>query len=239
MKVVEPSWPLAEQVGALTTTRHGGVSEGPWASMNIGINSADDPLAVAANRDRLAASLPSEPRWLGQVHGTRAIHLADWHPEIEADAAWTDRPGEVVAIQTADCLPILMADRDATVVAGIHGGWRSLAGGIVAETLSLLPVDGHDLLAWIGPGICGHCYQVGDDVRETFLAMDPQLDGGFAADGDRWRADLKWIASRQLHNAGVQVFDSRRCTFEEAGDFYSFRRDGRTGRMVSVAWIPA
>ena len=237
MKTINPPWPLADRIGAFSTTRHGGVSEGPWASMNVGVNSGDEPLAVAANRDRLAAGLPSEPRWLAQVHGTRVIHLGDWHPDIEADAAWTDRPGEVVAIQAADCLPILIADRDATMVAGVHGGWRSLAGGIVAGTLSAMPVDGGDLLAWIGPGICGRCYQVGTDVRETFLAMDPQLAEGFAADGDRWRADLKWIAARQLGNAGVQVFDSDICTFEESGDFYSFRRDGRTGRMASVIWL--
>ncbi|MDZ7791222.1 MAG: peptidoglycan editing factor PgeF [Xanthomonadales bacterium] len=237
MKTIEPPWPLDDRVGAFATTRHGGVSEGPWASMNIGINSGDEPLAVAANRDRLAARLPSEPRWLAQVHGTRVIHLGDWHPEIEADAAWTDRPGEVVAIQAADCLPILLADRSATVVAGVHGGWRSLASGIIPEMLSALPVDGADLLAWIGPGICGRCYQVGQDVREGFLAVDPDLADAFVEDGDRWLADLKWIAARQLHKAGVQVFDCGRCTFEASGDFYSFRRDGRTGRMASVVWI--
>lgn len=237
MKRIEPDWPLGERVGAFTTTRHGGVSEGPWDSMNIAINNGDDAGAVATNRMRLAALLPAEPRWLKQVHGSRSVHLADWQPDIEADAAWTDRPGEVVAIQTADCLPILLADREATVVAGIHGGWRSLAGGIISETLSVLPVDGSVLVAWIGPAICRRCYQVGEDVREAFGKVDPALLEAFEPDGDRWRADLKWIAGYQLRQAGVEVFDCGRCTLEEVGNLYSFRRDGRTGGMASLVWI--
>lgn len=237
MKRIEPDWPLGQRVGAFATTRHGGVSEGPWAAMNIGINSGDDASAVATNRNRLAAALPAEPRWLKQVHGTRIVHLADWRPNVEADAAWTDRPGEVVVIQTADCLPILLADRDARLVAGVHGGWRSLAGGIVSETLAALPVDGSELVAWIGPGICGRCYQVGGDVREAFGEVDPALLAAFEPDGDRWRADLEWIAAHQLRESGVAVFDCGRCTYEETGDFYSFRREGRTGRMASVVWL--
>lgn len=237
MKRIEPNWPLGERVGAFATTRHGGVSEGAWVSMNLGINSGDDPEAVATNRARLSAQLPTDPRWLKQVHGSRVIHLADWQPEIEADAAWTDRPDEVVVIQTADCLPILLADRDATHVAGIHGGWRSLADGIIAETLSALPVESSDLLAWIGPGICGRCYQVGSELRKVFQAVDPVLLDAFAPDGDRWRADLKWIAAHQLRAASVEVFDSERCTYEEAETFYSFRREGKTGRMASVIWV--
>lgn len=237
MQTVEPNWPLEARVGAFATTRRGGLSEGAWASMNIGTNSGDDAGAVASNRARLAAGLPAEPRWLKQVHGCRVIHLAEWRPEIEADAAWTDRPGEVVAIQTADCLPILLADRETSVVAGVHGGWRSLVGGIIAETLSALPVTGSELVAWIGPGICGPCYQVGGEVREAFRAIDPALLEAFEPDDDRWRADLKWMAAHQLREAGVHVFDCGRCTFEEAGDFYSFRRDGRTGRMAAVVWL--
>jgi len=234
MKRIEPDWPLGQRVGAFTTTRHGGVSQVPWASMNVGINSGDDVEAVATNRARLVAKLPAEPRWLRQVHGTRIVHLADWQPDIEADAAWTDRPGEVVAIQTADCLPILLADRDAAWVAGIHGGWRSLAGGIIGETLAALPVAGGKLVAWIGPGICGRCYQVGSEVRETFRAIDPALLEAFEPDGDRWLADLKWIAAKQLRDAGATVFDCQRCTFEDEEDFFSFRLEGETGRMASL-----
>lgn len=237
MTIIEPDWPLGERVHAFATTRHGGVSEGAWASMNLGINSGDDSGGVTANRARLAAELPAEPRWLKQVHGASIIHLADWQPGIEADAAWTDRPGEVVVIQTADCLPILLADRDATVVAGVHGGWRSLAGGILSETLSALPVEVRELVAWIGPGICGRCYQVGADVREAFEVINPALLEAFEPDGDRWRADLKWIAAYQLRESGVEVFDCGRCTFEDVENLYSFRRDRRTGRMASVIWL--
>lgn len=237
MQVIEPDWPLDARVGAFATTRHGGVSEGPYAAMNIGINSGDDAGAVAANRARLTAGLPSPPRWLRQVHGTRVIHLADWRPDIEADAAWSDRRGDVVVIQAADCLPIVLADRDGSLVAGVHGGWRSLAGGIIDATLASLPVGGAELVAWIGPGICGRCYQVGDEVRDAFVAIDPELARAFEADGERWRADLKWIAAHQLRTAGVEVFDSRRCTFEESKSFHSFRREGKTGRMATVVWL--
>lgn len=237
MKVIEPDWPPGERVGAFATTRDGGQSAGPWASLNLGVNSGDEPEAVAANRTRLSSRLPAEPRWLRQVHGSRVIHLADWRPGIAADAAWTDRPGELVAIQTADCLPILLADRSASLVAGVHGGWRSLAAGIIGKILSALPVDGSVLCAWIGPGICRRCYQVGGEVREAFVRVDSVLGSAFEPDGERWRADLKWIAACQLRQAGVEVYDCGRCTFEEPQEFYSFRRDGQTGRMASVIWL--
>ncbi|RFF27118.1 MULTISPECIES: peptidoglycan editing factor PgeF [unclassified Wenzhouxiangella] len=212
MKVIEPGWPVDERTGAFTTTRDGG----------------DDPLE--------AAELPAEPHWLEQVHGSRVVHLADWRPGIQADAAWTDRAGEVVVIKTADCLPILLADRDAGFVAGIHGGWRSLADGIIDKMLAALP-SGADLRAWIGPGICAGCYQVGGEVRQAFVEFDPLLAAAFEADGDRWRADLKWIAAHQLRAGGAEVFDCGRCTFEEADTFYSFRREGKTGRMASLIWL--
>ncbi|NEZ04521.1 peptidoglycan editing factor PgeF [Wenzhouxiangella sp. XN201] len=220
MKVIEPDWSLGERVGAFTTTRDGG----------------GDSEVDSTHPAGLAQRLPAEPCWLEQVHGSRVIQLDDWRAGIQADAAWTDRDGEVVVIKTADCLPILLADRDASVVAGIHGGWRSLAAGIIDNTLSALPVPGTELSAWIGPAICGRCYQVGGEVRAAFVDHDPVLAAAFQADADRWRADLKWIAAHQLRAAGVSVFDSGRCTFEESDAFYSFRRDGGTGRMASVIW---
>lgn len=237
MQPIEPGWAVDDRVGAFATTRHGGVSKGPWASLNLGVNGGDDPEAVAANRGRLIDELPAGPCWLRQVHGSRVIHLADWRPDIEADAAWTDRAGEVVVIQTADCLPILLAEPSGACAAGIHCGWRSLAAGIVEKTLSALPVSGSELCAWIGPGICGRCYQVGGELRSAFVDLDPVLAAAFQADGGRWRADLKWIAAHQLRAAGVAVFDCGRCTFEESDTFYSFRRDGKTGRMASVIWV--
>jgi len=213
MQLIEPRWPVDGRIGAFSTTRDGGEDFGA------------------------SAGLPAEPRWLEQVHGARVIHLADWRPGIQADAAWTDRAGDVVVIKTADCLPVLLADRHAGFVAGIHGGWRSLADGIIDKTLAALPSAGAELCAWIGPAICGRCYQVGGEVRKAFVEVDPVLAAAFEADGDRWRADLKWIATHQLRAAGVAVYDSGRCTFEEAGTFHSFRRDGTTGRMASVTWL--
>lgn len=237
MQVVEPRWPVDASVHAFATTREGGASQPPWATLNLGTNGGDDPEAVTANRVRLAGHLPNEPCWLEQVHGASVVHLDDWTPGIEADAAWTDRPGEVVAILTADCLPILLAERRGDLVAGLHGGWRSLHCGIVEATLSELPVAGDALCAWIGPGICGDCYEVGDDVRDAFLDADAALEFAFRPDAGRWRADLKAIARHQLERRGVEVFEAGRCTFEEADRFYSYRRDGRTGRMAALVWL--
>lgn len=236
MRIVEPSWSIAESTRAFSTTRDGGVSAEPWDTLNLGDKGGDDPAAVASNRARLAERLPAEPCWLRQVHGTRVVHLRDWAPDIEADAAWTDRAGEVVAILTADCLPILLADRDGTFVAGVHGGWRSLQGGIVEAVLAALPCDGEALCAWIGPGICGDCYQVGDEVRAAFVEDEPSLEPAFEPDGARWRADLKAIARQQLERRGVAVNDAGLCTFEDAERFYSYRRDGRSGRMATLIW---
>jgi hypothetical protein len=215
MPPIEPDWPVDGRIGAFATTRGEG----------------DAPESVAGVR-----RLPSRPRWLDQVHGSRVIGPTEWRPGVEADAAWTDRPGEVLAIKTADCLPILLAERGGALVAGVHGGWRSLAGGILPRVLSALPAEGRDLRAWIGPAICRRCYQVGDDVRDAFVSEDATLAAAFEADGDRWRADLKWIAAQQLRGAGVEVFDCRRCTYEEVDTFYSFRREGKTGRLASVIW---
>jgi YfiH family protein len=237
METVEPDWPVTAVVRAISTTRRGGASEGDWASFNLGVNGGDRPEAVAANRDRLNALLPAEPRWLEQVHGTDAIHLDDWSPGLRADAAWTDRPGQVVIIQTADCLPILLADPNGALVAGVHGGWRSLAGGIIDRTLSVLPVEASGLCAWIGPAICGDCYQVGGEVREAFLALDPTLDAAFVPDGNRWRADLKCASRHLLERRGVSVADCGQCTYEQPERFFSFRRDGRTGRMATLIWL--
>lgn len=236
MDRIEPDWPAHPRVRAFSTIRSGGFSHGAWASFNLGVNSGDQIEAVAANRARLSAALPAEPRWLEQVHGRRVINLADWHPGIEADAAWTSRPDEVVVIQSADCLPVLLAARDASVVAGIHAGWRSLAAGIITATLEAVPLPAQSLQAWFGPGICVRCYPVGTELRATFVDRDPALAAAFESVAGHWHADLKRIAAHQLGAAGVEVFDSGLCSFEESERFFSYRRDGTTGRMASLIW---
>lgn len=236
--LIRPDWSL-DGVGAFSTTRAGGMSEGPWASLNLGTGCGDEPAAVAANRCRIGTLLPGSPHWLRQVHGIRTIHLDDWYPELEADAAWTDRPGQVLAIQTADCLPVLLVDRRARVVAAAHAGWRGLCAGVLPQLISALPVAPAELLAWIGPGIGQAAFEVGPEVRAGFLNEGSEFAVHFRPGRDeRWLADLKAIAAAQLERSGVEgVHDCRLCTFADPGRFFSYRRDRICGRMASFIWL--
>lgn len=246
--MIKPDWSVAENVRALSTTRAGGVSRGPWASFNLGWNCGDDRQDVAENHRRLADHLPAAPRWLRQVHGARLIHLDDWQPDVAADAAWTDRPGQVAAILTADCLPILLARAagkpGSPLVAAIHAGWRGLAAGIIEKTVANLPAPGPDLVAWIGPGISQRCYEVGDEVRSAFIAIDPGLERAFRVNEQgRYQADLKVIACHRLAAAGLDMIrDVGFCTATESDRFYSYRRAsqrdaGFAGRQATLIWI--
>jgi YfiH family protein len=236
IELIQPGWPAGPGLSALATTRAGGVSCGPFASFNLGDCCGDDPGAVAENRRRLAASLPSAPCWLKQVHGTDLIHLDDWQPGIEADAAWTDRPDQVAAVLAADCLPLLFADRREQLVAVVHAGWRGLASGVVERAVAGLPVAPERLLAWIGPGISQAHYEVSDEVRAAF-GSEP--DAFARNERGRWQADLKAIARVRLSAAGVgQVIDSGLCTAADRARFFSYRRDhGQTGRQASLIWL--
>lgn len=238
LPLIRPEWSLSG-VQALSTTRQGGVSLDAWASLNLGAACGDNPKFVAENRRRLEALLPAKPRWLKQVHGTRAIHLDEWQDGVEADAIWTDRPGDVLAILTADCLPVLMADRQRRVVAAAHAGWRGLCDGVLPRLVEDLPVEASDLLAWIGPAIAQPAFEVGPEVRAAFL----DRDRGFAPHffpgrDDRWLADLKAIAAKQLHQLGLgAVRDCGLCTYATPERFFSYRRDRLCGRMASLIWL--
>lgn len=226
--------PFARPVRGLCTTRFGGVGRRPFDSLNLGAGVGDDPADVETNRARLEALLPARPCWLRQVHGSRVIHLDEWVAGIEADAAWTDRPGQVACVLAADCLPILVAERGGGCCAVIHAGWRGLAAGVIARTIGELPADPARLQAWIGPRICRDHYEVGPEVRaalnESESAFEPVRPG-------HWLADLPRIAERQLRDAGAgQVTDSGACTADESR-FFSHRRDKRTGRMVACIWL--
>ena len=229
--------PFRAPVRGFCTTRCGGVGRPPFDSFNLGEACGDDSADVETNRARLARLLPASPHWLRQVHGSRVIHLDDWIENVEADAAWTDRPGQVACVLIADCLPILVADREkAGCVAAIHAGWRGLAAGVISNTIAELPVDPGRLQAWIGPRICREHYQVGEAVRQAF---DGHAAAFESAGHGRWLADLPRIASHQLLDAGVgRVDDSGACT-AEGSRFFSHRRDKRTGRMAGAIWIEA
>ena len=228
---------LPGAIRGFSTTRAGGVSLPPFDRLNLGDRCGDRPEAVAENRRRLAEQLPSEPRWLRQVHGNTCIRLDDWSPGIEADAVWTDRPGQVVAVLTADCLPILLADAEGECVAAVHAGWRGLAAGIVAAAIQALPVDPNRLDAWIGPRICAEHYPVGDELLRAFDST-PGAAAAFRQIGaDQWQADLPAIARLQLQRAGIpSIRDSGLCSHADPR-FFSVRRDGRTGRTATLAWI--
>jgi YfiH family protein len=236
---IVPDWPAPANVRAATTARAGGVSVPPWDSFNLADHVGDDPACVATNRARLreALSLPGEPVWLRQVHGRNVCDAAAG--SAEADAAYADTPGVVCAVLTADCLPLLLCDREGRAVAAVHAGWRGLAAGIVEAAVERFAAEPESLLAWLGPAIGPAAFEVGPEVRSRFLSGDQGASEAFVpGQGDRWFADLYALARRRLARAGVRaVHGGGHCTFTEQGRFYSFRRDGETGRMASLIWM--
>lgn len=241
MQLIEADWPAPPGVVALTTTRTGGVSRGRYASLNLGDHVGDAPDAVAANRVRLADALrlPSEPRWLAQVHGTRVVRAGgdafDAGPP-EADATVCLRGRQVLAVLTADCLPIVLCDTRGPGIAALHCGWRSLAGGLVDAAIRALGAEPGNLLAWLGPAISQPAFEVGDDVRDAFLAGIEDAAQCFTANaGGRWQADLYGLARLYLERAGVAgIHGGGLCTAGDRERFFSYRRDGQCGRMATL-----
>lgn len=235
---IVPDWPAPAGVKALITTRAGGVSQGPYASFNLGLRTGDDPQAVAANRDRLNALLPQQPRWLRQVHGSGVVE-ADALTEVpEADAAIARRPGTVCAVLVADCIPVLLADRTGNTVAIAHAGWRGLAGGVIENTVRGMAGDPRALTAYLGPGIGPAAFEVREDVREAFLARDARAAAAFTLHATgKWLADLYLLARQCLRRAGVdEIYGGTLCTYSDARRFFSYRRERTTGRMAALIW---
>jgi len=239
-----PDWPAAPQVHAVCTTRRGGHSTGPYCSMNPADHVGDDPAAVLANRQMLhqVLQLPAEPRWLQQVHGTAVIDATETVGAGRvpvADAACCSQPGVVCAVLTADCLPVLLCDRAGRQVAALHAGWRGLAAGVIEQTIEAMQRPGEALLAWLGPAIGPAAYQVGDEVREAFLKHDRQAQAAFQLHPQGgWKADLYRLARQRLAECGVSaVYGGDECSYTDAERFYSYRRDGVTGRMATLIWL--
>lgn len=241
LEFIYPDWPAPANVHAVVTTRAGGVSRGAYASFNLAHHVGDDPQSVARNRARLreALRLPAEPLWLEQVHGAEVVDASAAAPGVVADGAYADRPGVVLAILTADCLPVFLCDRAGTRAALLHAGWRGLAAGIIEAGVRALATPAGELLAWLGPAIGPLSYQVGEEVRRAFVAQDASAAAAFRPDGaGRYRADLYALARWRLHALGVHaVFGGHHCTFLEHERFYSYRRDGACGRMASLLWL--
>ena len=227
---------------ALSTTRQGGVSQPPYASFNLGAHVGDDPAAVAANRALLRQQLPAEPAWLNQVHGITVVDAASVAgTPVDADASFSRTPGVVCAVMTADCLPVLFTDRAGSVVAAAHAGWRGLLAGVLEATLAAMACPAHEVLAWCGPAISRDAFEVGSEVRAAFVAHNPAAAAAFSPLPDgKWLADLPGLARQRLLAAGVpdnQCVDSELCTVIEREQFFSYRRDGSTGRMASLIWL--
>jgi YfiH family protein len=254
---IVPQWPAPARVRALSTLRTGGASTGHYAALNLADHVGDSPSAVAENRRRLrlAAGLAAEPSWLRQVHGNAVADLdRDGVPAADAagagrDAAVTRAANRVCAILTADCLPVLFAAADGSAVAAAHAGWRGLAAGVLANTLRALALPPAEVLAWIGPGIGAPHFEVGEEVRDAFVAGDAGAQAAFVRnERGRFQADLVLLARRQLAALGVGfVQAAEACTYAEAGRFFSHRRDGArgrapgagagTGRQATLIWL--
>lgn len=240
LELLVPDWPVPKSVRAAMTTRRGGFSTGPYASFNLASHVGDDPRSVAANRQRLreALALPSDPRWLDQVHGRRVANLAG--PVAEStDAAVSFEPGPVAAVLTADCLPVFLANHAGTRVGLAHAGWRGLLAGVIEETIKAMATQPTELIAWLGPAIGAAAFEVGSEVRRMFVATDPESAAEFRAGrGQKYLLDLPGLARRRLADAGVgAVHGGDLCTFSDPARFFSYRRDGQTGRMAALIWL--
>ena len=239
-----PNWSAPPSVCAFVTTRKGGVSQTPYDSFNLADHVGDNAQCVARNRQRLCEmlSLPQEPQWLRQAHGTRAL-IADEIRAIsppEADASHTQKTGVVCAVLTADCLPILLCDRQGAHVAAIHAGWKGLAAGIIEATINAMNTRPHQLLAWLGPAIGPRAFEVGPDVYQAFLPTHKNAASAFTPFGkNKWLADIYMLARQKLVASGVTAVDGGDfCTYTDQQRFFSYRRDGeKTGRMAAVIWI--
>lgn len=240
-----PGATWAGRVHAVSTLRHGaGVSQAPFDTFNLGSRSGDDPQAVARNRAELVdrLRLPSPPRWLRQVHGAGVVRFdaaVDASDEPEADAAVTAAPGVVLAILTADCLPVLLCSDAGDEVGAAHAGWRGLAGGVLEVTVAAMRTEPARLRAWLGPAAGPDAYEVGAEVRCAFVDADPAAAMAFVPTRpDHWRCDLYALARQRLARVGVsRVEGGGLCTISDQRRFFSFRRDGQTGRMASVIWV--
>ncbi len=257
LQFIAPDWAAPPGVRAAFTLRTGGVSRPPYESLNLGSRIGDLAEAVAGNRRRVreALRLPAEPVWLNQVHGVEVIDVPRWlhrsrdsgagtEPSDLADPPTGDASvmrgaGQVCAIRVADCMPVLFAARDGTAVGAAHAGWRGLASGVLEATIRALGIPPGQLIAWMGPAIGAQHFEVGDEVREAFLAADGGAARAFVPNPrGRWQCDLYALAHRRLQAAGVSAISGGGwCTFAEKERFFSYRRDGQCGRMAALIWI--
>jgi YfiH family protein len=240
LEIIEPGWLAPAAVKAISTLRKGGFSQAPYDSLNLAWHVGDDQDCVLRNRQLLkrALDLPTEPDWLEQTHSNRVINLEN-DSNRTADAAITSRVGTVAVVMTADCLPILLCDQAGTEVAAIHAGWRGLADGVIQQTVNKMHSSVNELMAWIGPAISQQYFEVGDEVRDIFLAgLDQNRQHFIPNRAGHWLADLPGLATSILERHGVAEIDQDPgCSYRDDSRFFSYRRTALTGRMASLIWI--
>ncbi len=237
---LRPAWQPHPRVRLAVTTRTGDCSPPPWQGFNLGLNTGDDPERVHAARQKVHTGLATArgPAWLQQVHGTRVVQADGSEPE--ADGVWTAQSGLPCGVLTADCLPVLLARTDGTAVGAFHAGWRGLQAGILDAAVEALAPEGEPLAAWLGPRICRHCYQVGEEVYRAFTDTYPGAENAFDPDAEpgHWRADLHHLAELVMRPLGVvDIERDPHCTVCHNHLFYSHRKEGRTGRFASLIWL--
>lgn len=252
MRLITPQWSAPSNVHSFVTTRFGGVSVAPFESLNLGDHVGDDLVSVANNRALVSSHLPSQPLWLAQTHSTRvSTPLSRQYfsagSSIDADASVTNQANEVLAIMTADCLPILFSGADGTVIGAAHAGWRGLCSGVIENTvlemLQLSPgSSAKDLIAWLGPAIGPQSFEVGQDVVAAFqdagTANQSTAFKAIEGKSGKYLADIYQLARERLRVLGVnKISGGDRCTVMEGEQFFSYRRDGKTGRFATFIWI--
>ncbi|WP_145574614.1 purine nucleoside phosphorylase YfiH [Yersinia alsatica] len=240
-KLILPDWPAPASVKACSTTRHGGISEFPYDSLNLGTHVGDIAATVITNRQRLVeqGQLPQMPVWLEQVHGTRVLHLdGSAISDVQADAVYSRVTGQVCAVMTADCLPVLFCSLAGDEVAAAHAGWRGLCAGVLEQTMAQFNAAPSSIIAWLGPAIGPQQFEVGEEVKQAFIDIDTQAAAAFIPAGTQYLADIYLLARQRLQAVGIHaIYGGDHCTVSEKQQFFSYRRDGITGRMASLVWL--
>jgi len=241
LEFIVPDWSAPTNIKCVTTTRTGGLSKNEYQSFNLGGHVKDSMALVKQNRQLLQQqlSLPSEPVWLNQVHGTQVLELDNaTESNITADAAYTHKTGVVCAVLTADCLPVVFCDAKGQHIAVAHAGWRGLLHGVIENTLQALPVANEEVLCWLGPAIGPRVFEVGEEVLEQFLNKDEIHENAFKPQtNEKYLANIYQLAINVLTKNGVhRIYGGDYCTYAESEKFYSYRRDGETGRMATLVW---
>ncbi|THA10031.1 peptidoglycan editing factor PgeF [Rodentibacter pneumotropicus] len=243
MQAIFPNWQAPSNIYAFTTTRRGGVSVSPFDSFNLGDHVDDEKSAVKTNRTLLVEKfhLPHTPLFLTQTHSTKVIQLPYSGNNFEADAVYTNQPHQVCTVMTADCLPVLFTTRQGNEVAAVHAGWRGLCDGVLEETVKCFQAQPQDIIAWLAPAIGPKAFQVGKEVVEQFMRTAPIAEMAFIADPsqqEKYLGNLYQLATQRLNKLGItEISGGDHCTFNEGDLFFSYRRDGKTGRMASVIWF--